>query len=73
MARSIQDQLNDAFTRSDLTLGELLRLTGLECSEDSLSRKLRSKQSLRTSEAEAIAKALRIEVTAGKRPASTAA
>ena len=66
MAKSIQQQLADAFEQRGLTLLELKRLADLECSPDSLSRKLRGLQSLRSTEVEAIAKALRVEVTAGK-------
>ncbi len=66
MARTIQRQLLDAFEGSNMTLGELLRLSALRCSEDSLSRKLRGRQSLRAPEIERLANALRVEVTAGR-------
>ena len=66
MARSLQKQLLDAYTKSGLTFGELRRLANLECSEDSVSRKLRGRQVMFTREAEAIAKALRVEVSTGR-------
>ena len=66
MAKTIQQQLADAFEDRGLTLLELKRLAALDCSPDSLSRKLRGLQSLRSTEIEAIAKALRVQVTTGK-------
>lgn len=71
MARTtIQRQLLDAYNarvkRDGLTLDQLLRLADLACSPDSLSRKLRGKQAMRTGEAEKLAVALSIEVSAGK-------
>lgn len=73
MARTIQRQLLDAFEAKGLTLDELIRLADLDCGPDSLSRKLRGKQSLRSGEIEKLATALRIEVTAGKPPTSAEA
>jgi len=70
MPKSIQQQLLAAYTAKvegeGLTLLELKRLADLKCSADSLSRKLRGTQSLRSYEIEAIARALRVEVTAGR-------
>lgn len=70
MALTIQQQLLNAYTdrkeRQGLTLDELLRLSALDCSPDSLSRKLRGEQSLRSWEIEKLATALRVRVTAGK-------
>jgi len=70
MALSIQQQLFNAYAsrkeRDGLTLDELLRLSALGCSPDSLSRKLRGEQSLRSWEIEALATALRVRVVAGK-------
>ena len=76
MARNLQQQLLDAYTtkkeRDGLTLDELIRLASLTCSPDSLSRKLRGEQSLRSGEIERIASALRVVVTTGKAAPSTA-
>ena len=70
MAKSIQEQLLDAYEgkveTEGMTLLELKRLADLPCSADSLSRKLRGKQSLRSNEIEALARALRIQVITGK-------
>lgn len=70
MALTIQQQLLNAYTerkeRDGLTLDELLRLAKLGCGPDSLSRKLRGEQSLRSYEIEALATALRVRVVAGK-------
>jgi len=76
MARNLQQQLLDAYTarkeRDGLTLDELIRLASLSCSPDSLSRKLRGEQSLRSWEIEKLASALRVVVTTGKSaPAQT--
>jgi hypothetical protein len=62
MARPIHRQLLVVHDASELTFGQLKRLAALKCSEESLSRKLRGRQVLFTSEAEAIARALRCEV-----------
>lgn len=70
MARSLRKQLLDAYNKSGMTLGELRRLADLDCSEDSVSRKLRGTQSLRAQEIEAMAKALRVEVTTGRAEAA---
>lgn len=74
MARTLQQQLFDAYearVKSDgLTLDELIRLADMKCSPDSLSRKLRGTQSLRSYEIEALATALRVEVKAGKAKAA---
>ena len=71
MALSLQRQLSDAYyarkRRDGLTFDELLRLSKLDISTDSLSRKIRGKQVLYDGEIEALAVALRIEVRAGRR------
>lgn len=70
MAKSIQEQLHDAYKAKveseGMTLLELKRLADLKCSADSLSRKLRGTQSLRSPEIEALARALRVQVVTGK-------
>lgn len=70
MARNLQQQLLEAYLvekrTKGLTLDELIRLAKLSCSPDSLSRKLRGEQSLRSWEIEALAVALRVVVTTGK-------
>lgn len=66
MSRSLQRQIQAAFDASGLTIEELIRLANLEMNTASLSRKLRGKQAMRTTECEALAKALRIVVTAGR-------
>lgn len=66
MARTLREQLHDAWTASGLTLREVLLLSGLEMDETSLGRKLGGSQSLRTEEAEAIANALRVRIIAGR-------
>ena len=81
------EQLGDAAQRADhcvieclgflkiigaKNLDELIRLAKLSCSPDSLSRKLRGEQSLRSWEIEKLASALRVVVTTGKSaPAQT--
>lgn len=62
MQRTLREQLLDAFQAQDLTFRELLRRSKLECSEESLARKLRGEQSLRSQEVEAIAGALNVVV-----------
>jgi len=66
MARSLQEQLLDAYNESGMTFGDLRRLANLACSEDSVSRKLRGEQSLRSYEIEAMARALRVKVSTGR-------
>lgn len=69
MARSIQEQLLTAYEAKKrtekMTLDELLRLSGMTCGPDSLSRKLRGEQSLRSDEIELLATALSVVVVAG--------
>ena len=69
MAKTIQRQLLEAYEaqRERLTFDELIRLANLSCSADSVSRKLRGKQVLFSFEIEALARALRVQVTAGPR------
>lgn len=66
MARSLREQLHDAWSASGLTLGELLQRAGFEFDETSLGRKLSGAQSMRIEEAEKIANALRVKITAGR-------
>jgi hypothetical protein len=65
MSKPIHRQLLEAYEEAGLTWDELIRLANLKCSADSISRKLRGKQSLRSGEIERLARALRIQVTAG--------
>lgn len=67
--KSIRRQLMDAYEARGLTWDELIRLADLKCSADSISRKLRGKQSLRAGEIEALAKALRVQVVTGQEAA----
>jgi hypothetical protein len=67
--KPIHRQLMDAYEAKGLTWDELIRLADLKCSADSISRKLRGKKSLRSREIEALAKALRIQVTTGQEAA----
>lgn len=66
MARTLREQLRDAWADSKLTLGDLLLLSGLEMDETSLGRKLSGQQSLRVEEAEALASALKIKISSGR-------
>lgn len=66
----IHQQLLDAYETRDLTWDELIRLANLKCSADSVSRKLRGKQKLFSYEIEALAKALRVEIRAGRNEAA---
>lgn len=66
MARTLHQQLHDAWEASNLTLRELLLISGLEMDETSLGRKLDGKQALRTSEAEILAHALKVKITTGR-------
>lgn len=66
MAKPIHRQLLEAYESRGLTWDELIRLANLKCSADSISRKLRGEQSLRSWEIEKIAKALRVQVVAGE-------
>lgn len=62
MHRTLREQLAAAFDASDMTIGDLRRRSGIECGEESLSRKLRGLQSLRSLEVEQLASALGIVV-----------
>lgn len=55
---TLASQLHQAWLESGITHAQLCELAKLDCSPDSLSRKLRGKQPLTTTEAEGIAKAL---------------
>jgi hypothetical protein len=72
--RSLRLQLREAYEAAHqsegLTLIELIGKAGLECSESSLYRKLFEEQTLRSDEVEKLAKALRVEVTAGRSEAA---
>ena len=67
MSGSLHEQLHRAWLRSDLSLEQLRAKANVECSADSLSRKLRGKQVLSTEEAEALAAAMLVVVTTGRR------
>jgi transcriptional regulator with XRE-family HTH domain len=60
---TLASQLHQARLRSGLTLADLCRRAALTCTADSLCRKLAGKQILTTSEAEALAQALDLELT----------
>lgn len=62
MNRTLREQLAAAFDASGMTIADLRRRSGIECGEESLSRKLRGLQSLRSLEVEQIASALGIVV-----------
>jgi hypothetical protein len=55
---TIAAQLRQAWQGSEMMLEDLRQRAGLECTADSLSRKLAGKQILTTTEAELIAQAL---------------
>jgi hypothetical protein len=69
MSKPIHRQLLEAVEAQGLTWDQVIRLAALKCSADSISRKLRGKQSLRAKEIESLAKALRIQVVAGREAA----
>lgn len=64
-AAGFRQQLSEAFDASGLTLLDLIRRSGLECSVSTMSRKLNGEQTLRDTEIEALARALCVEVVAG--------
>ncbi len=70
-ASEIQGHLQRAFDNhpDKLTLAQLVGLSGLNCSPDSLARKLKGTQALRAQEAERLARALRIDVSITQRAA----
>jgi transcriptional regulator with XRE-family HTH domain len=61
-APSLHEQLRTAWEASGLSLEQLRDRAGVECSADSLSRKLRGKQPLTTREAELLALALTVNL-----------
>jgi transcriptional regulator with XRE-family HTH domain len=65
----LREQLHTAWKESGLTLVQLLEKSGLDVTFVSLSRKLRGKQMLSADECEALARALGVELAAGKRRA----
>lgn len=67
----LRTQLREAWQRSGKSLPELVKEAGLECSADSLSRKLSGNQTLRLDEAAALAKTLGLKITV--KPAGEAA
>jgi len=69
-ATSLREQLRAAWLASGLTMADLVRRSGLRVDACSLSRKLSGAQSLRTEEAEALARALGVLVVAGEVRAS---
>jgi hypothetical protein len=66
---TIASQLRDARLRKGVQLEELRRLAKLDCSADSLCRKLSGKQPLTTEEAESLARALEHEIVWTPEPA----
>jgi hypothetical protein len=60
---TIAGQLRQAWQDSEMLLEDLRQRAGLECTADSLSRKLAGKQILTTTEAELIAQALDHAIT----------
>jgi hypothetical protein len=58
----LQEQLYKEFERSGMSVGVLLRMSGLELDRSSLSRKLRGHQPISTVELEVLCAALRMEV-----------
>jgi hypothetical protein len=75
VAKSLREQLREAFDASGLTIVQLRSLAGLGCDGSSLSRKLSGHQSLRDFEIEALALALRVRISTGRsaRPTRRAA
>jgi hypothetical protein len=69
VARTLAEQIRDAYEASTLTLDEIKERSGLDIDRASLSRKLRVKQKLWTDECEALAKVFKVVVSAGKRAA----
>lgn len=66
MARTIHRQLYDAIADRGLSYEKVVRDARLKMTGDSLSRKLRGKQALRTREAERIADWIGVQVVAGR-------
>lgn len=66
MAKPLHEQLNDAWRESGLTLEQLITLAKLKMGVPALSKKLAGHSPLRTREAEAIANALHVRITAGR-------
>lgn len=69
MAKTLRQQLREAFDASGMTMTQLRTLSGLDVDESSLGRKLNGHQSLRDFEIEAFARALRVRVSTGRRAA----
>lgn len=55
MSTPLHEQLRSIWEQSDLTLDEVVEMSKVECSADSLSRKLGGKQALRATELAAVA------------------
>jgi transcriptional regulator with XRE-family HTH domain len=64
--KPIAEQLREAFEASGWSVRELLDKSGLSIDRSSLSRKLSGQLRTKTEEAEAIARALGVLVTAGR-------
>lgn len=60
--RTLAEQVREAFERSEMSIAELLRKSRLELDRANLSRRLSGEVPLRTSEAEALATALGINL-----------
>jgi hypothetical protein len=69
---TIASQLREARLRKGVQLEELRRTARLDCSADSLCRKLAGKQILTTDEAESLAQALGHEIVWTPEPARRA-
>lgn len=63
----LREQLREAWQSSGKSLPELVQAAGLDCTADSLSRKLSGNQSLRLDEACALVKALGKQLTITRR------
>lgn len=60
--RSLPEQIRDAWKSSGIELVELIQRSGLDTSPSSLSRKLRGEQVMTTDEAQALARALGVNL-----------
>lgn len=60
--RTIAEQIRDAFESAGISVADLLALSGLDLDRSSLQRKLTGDSPMKTSEAEALANALRISL-----------
>lgn len=68
--KSIREQLHEAWKSSGLTQQELIAKCGLPLTQSGLSRRLSGATPISTTEAEAIARALDIQIVGGEARAS---